>query len=71
MAFPELTDRETQILELLASGYDNRSIPRRPVPAEKTIRNHITRIFTKLDAPDRMTAALRARNAGIGLELVS
>ncbi|MFB4273157.1 response regulator [Nonomuraea sp. GTA35] len=71
VAFPELTDRETQILELLASGYDNRSISRRLVLAEKTIRNHITRIFTKLDAPDRMTAALRARNAGIGLERVS
>ncbi|TMR39914.1 response regulator transcription factor [Nonomuraea zeae] len=71
VAFPDLTDRETQILELLACGYDNRSISRRLVLAEKTIRNHITRIFTKLDVPDRMTAALRARNAGLGLEHVS
>jgi DNA-binding NarL/FixJ family response regulator len=67
VAFPELTDRETQILELIARGFDNRSISRELVLAEKTIRNHITHIFMKLDVTDRTTAALRARNAGLGL----
>ncbi|MGW0804676.1 response regulator [Nonomuraea sp. NPDC002799] len=68
MAFPELTDRETQILELLARGYNNRTISRQLVLAEKTVRNNITRIFTKLHVTDRTSAALRARNAGLGLE---
>ncbi|GGO61240.1 response regulator transcription factor [Nonomuraea cavernae] len=68
VAFPELTDRETEILDLLARGHDNRDISRQLVLAEKTIRNHITRIFMKLDVSDRTTAALRARNAGLGLD---
>ncbi|MEU8247750.1 response regulator transcription factor [Nonomuraea sp. NPDC048916] len=68
VAFPELTDRETEILDLLARGYDNRDISRQLVLAEKTIRNHITHIFMKLDVTDRTTAALRARNAGLGLD---
>ncbi|MFI6504777.1 response regulator [Nonomuraea typhae] len=65
-AFPELTERERQILDLLARGYNNRKIARDLVLAEKTVRNHITQIYMKLGVNDRMAAAVRARDAGLG-----
>jgi DNA-binding NarL/FixJ family response regulator len=65
-AFPDLTDRERQILDLIARGHDNRRIARELVLAEKTVRNHITHIFMKLQVTDRMSAAVRARDAGLG-----
>ncbi|MDH2426542.1 response regulator transcription factor [Sphaerisporangium sp. TRM90804] len=68
MAFPGLTEREREILDLLARGWNNQSISRQLLLAEKTIRNHITHIFMKLDVTDRTTAAMRARNAGLGLD---
>lgn len=68
LAFPELTDRETQILELLAQGRDNRGIARALSLAEKTVRNNITSVFAKLRVTDRTAAALRAREAGLGLD---
>ncbi|MEV0183539.1 response regulator transcription factor [Streptomyces sp. NPDC050625] len=61
-----LTSREMEILELLANGLNNRQIARRLFLAEKTVRNYVSRIFTKLEVHDRASAALRARDAGFG-----
>ncbi|TDD91861.1 response regulator transcription factor [Actinomadura rubrisoli] len=67
-AFPELTDREREVLDLLARGYDNRHISRKLVLAEKTVRNHISHVFSKLQVSDRAAAVARARDAGLGSE---
>ena len=64
--FPELTIREHEVLELLARGLDNSSIGRRLGINEKTIRNHVSNIFTKLQVPDRPQAIVKAREAGLG-----
>jgi DNA-binding NarL/FixJ family response regulator len=65
-AFPQLTNRERQVLDLLARGYGNRRIARELVLSDKTVRNHISHIFAKLQVTDRMAAAARARDAGLG-----
>ncbi|MGB3438114.1 MAG: response regulator transcription factor [Actinophytocola sp.] len=65
-AFPTLTDRERQVLDLIARGCDNRRIARQLVLSEKTIRNHVTHLFGKLQVKDRASAAVRAREAGMG-----
>ncbi len=65
-AFPELTERERGILELVAQGESNQSIARRLVLSEKTVRNHVSNIFTKLHVADRAQAIVRAREAGLG-----
>jgi DNA-binding NarL/FixJ family response regulator len=67
LAFPSLTEREREILDLIASGLNNRQIARKLVLSEKTVRNHITRIFVKLQVTDRTAAAVRARDAGVGI----
>ncbi|WP_327403353.1 response regulator transcription factor [Streptomyces sp. NBC_01288] len=64
--FSQLTTRETEILELLADGLNNRQIALRLYLAEKTVRNYVSRIFTKLEVHDRAAAVLRARDAGFG-----
>ena len=64
--FPELTDREREVLELLARGYDNPRISRTLVLSDKTVRNHVSTILAKLDASDRADAVMRARRAGLG-----
>lgn len=64
--FSELTSRELETLRLLADGMGNQQIARRLFLAEKTVRNYISRIFTKLDVHDRTTAAVLARDAGLG-----
>ena len=64
--FPELTDREREVLELLARGYDNPRISRTLVLSDKTVRNHVSTILAKLDADDRADAVMRARRAGLG-----
>ncbi|MFF7599056.1 response regulator transcription factor [Streptomyces mirabilis] len=64
--FSQLTSRETEVLELLADGMNNRQIARRLFLAEKTVRNYVSRIFTKLEVHDRAAAVLRARDAGFG-----
>lgn len=66
-AFPDLTDRELQVLDLIARGYNNQSIARQFVLSEKTIRNHVTHIFAKLQVADRATAIVRARDVGLGV----
>lgn len=64
--FPELTDREREILDLIASGASNVEIRSRLVLSPKTVRNHITNIFSKLQVRDRAEAIVRAREAGLG-----
>jgi len=65
-AFPELTEREREVLDLVARGYDNRRIARELVLSDKTVRNHVSNVMTKLDVTDRAAAVVRARNAGLG-----
>ena len=65
-AFPELTDRERQILELIARHETNPEIARRLHLSQKTVRNHVSNIFTKLQVSDRAQAIFRAREAGLG-----
>lgn len=65
-AFPQLTDRELEILDLLARGVSNSGIATRLVIADKTVRNHVSNIFTKLAVADRAQAIIRAREAGLG-----
>jgi DNA-binding NarL/FixJ family response regulator len=65
-AFPELTDRELEILELIARGDDNGSIAERLGLSLKTVRNHVSAILNKLQVADRPGAIVRAREAGLG-----
>jgi DNA-binding NarL/FixJ family response regulator/class 3 adenylate cyclase len=64
--FPELTEREREILGLIASGVSNKEITDRLVISPKTVSNHITNIFSKLQVADRAQAIVRARDAGMG-----
>jgi DNA-binding NarL/FixJ family response regulator len=64
-AFPHLTPRERDVLSLLAGGARNSEIARRLGLTDKTVRNHMSMILLKLDAPDRTAAALKARDAGL------
>ncbi|MFD4182391.1 response regulator [Rhodococcus sp. NPDC058514] len=64
--FPELTDREREVLDLVAAGLDTATISRRLVLSPKTVRNHISNILAKLGVPDRSAAIVRARQAGLG-----
>jgi len=66
VAFPELTARERDVLELIAQGRNNAWIARHFVLSEKTIRNHVSNIFNKLQVADRAAAIVRAREAGMG-----
>lgn len=66
LPFPELSDREREVLDLLARGYDNATIARRMVLSPKTVRNHVSNVLTKLGIPDRATAMIRARDEGLG-----
>lgn len=65
-AFPELTARQYEILELIAQGLSNQLIARRLGLGEKTVRNCVTDIYTKLRVADRGQAIVRAREAGLG-----
>lgn len=65
-AFPELTERERQILGLLAGNRSNQQIADILVLSPKTVRNHLSNICTKLQVADRSQAMLRAREAGLG-----
>lgn len=64
--FPELTEREYEILELIAQGLNNADIGERLTIAPKTISNHISHIFNKLQVADRTQAVIKARKAGMG-----
>lgn len=67
-AFPELSDREREILELIARGMSNQQIVDRLVISPKTVRNHVSNIFSKMQVRDRAEAVVRAREAGLGGE---
>ena len=67
-AFPELTAREVEILDLIAHGHSNAKIAARLFVSPNTVRNHISHIFGKLQVADRAHAIVRAREAGLGRE---
>lgn len=64
--FPELTDRELEILDLVAEGHGNHAIATRLRLSPKTVRNHVSTILTMLHAADRGEAIIRARAVGLG-----
>jgi DNA-binding NarL/FixJ family response regulator len=63
--FPDLTERERATLDLLAGGASTVQIAERLGLSSKTVRNHLSSIFTKLEAVDRTQAVLKAREAGL------
>jgi DNA-binding NarL/FixJ family response regulator len=65
-AFPQLTERERQVLELVAQGRANPVIAARLGLSQKTVRNHVSNILTKLQVADRAQAIVQARDAGLG-----
>jgi DNA-binding NarL/FixJ family response regulator len=65
-AFPELTEREREILNLIAQGHSNPEIAARLVLSPHTVRNYVSNIFSKLQVVDRAQAIVRAREAGLG-----
>jgi DNA-binding NarL/FixJ family response regulator len=67
-AFPELTEREREILDLIAQHRSNQEIADHLVVSLKTVRNHVSNIFSKMQVVDRAQAILRAREAGLGLD---
>jgi DNA-binding NarL/FixJ family response regulator len=66
LPFPQLTDRERELLELLAQGRSNADIARALFLSQKTVRNRVSTIFTKLDVEDRSQAIIAARDTGFG-----
>ena len=66
--FPDLTEREREVLDLVAHGFDNATIARRLTLSSKTVRNHLSNVLTKLQVADRAQAIVRAREAGLGGE---
>lgn len=66
-AFPTLTERETEILQLIAAGKGNAAIAHDLVLTLKTVRNHVSNIFGKLQVADRAAAIVLARESGFGV----
>jgi DNA-binding NarL/FixJ family response regulator len=64
--FPELTEREREVLDLIARGLTNAAIADRLVLSGKTVRNHVSNVMLKIGAPDRPAAIVMAREAGLG-----
>jgi DNA-binding NarL/FixJ family response regulator len=64
--FPALSVRETEVLDLIARGLDNRRIADRLVLSQKTVANHVSSIFAKLEVVDRAQAIVKAKDAGMG-----
>jgi DNA-binding NarL/FixJ family response regulator len=64
--FPDLTDRERQILDMIAAGRNNQEIAGQLFLSLKTVRNYVSNILTKLQVADRAQAIVRAREAGFG-----
>jgi DNA-binding NarL/FixJ family response regulator len=64
--FCELTERERQVLELIARGQSNTAIANELVLSRKTVQNHVSHVFTKLRVTDRSGAVIKAREAGLG-----
>jgi DNA-binding NarL/FixJ family response regulator len=63
--FPELSDREREVLQLISHGLKNAEIAERLFLSPKTVRNHVSNILSKLQVVDRTEAALRAKQAGL------
>jgi DNA-binding NarL/FixJ family response regulator len=63
--FPQLTEREHEVLRLVATGMDNPAVARRLGVSGKTVRNHVSAVITKLQVSDRTAAVLKAREAGL------
>lgn len=70
-SFPELSDREREILGLIAQGRKNPEIAQELYLSPKTVRNHVSNILHKLQVADRTQAIIRAREAGLGRDAVS
>jgi DNA-binding NarL/FixJ family response regulator len=66
VAFPDLTGREREILDLIARGRANGQIADQLGLSTKTVRNNVSNIFTKIQVVDRAQAIVKAREAGIG-----
>jgi DNA-binding NarL/FixJ family response regulator len=66
LPFPELTDREREVLDLVAHGLPNGAIAQRLFLSEKTVRNRVSDVLTKLHAASRAEAVALARDAGLG-----
>jgi DNA-binding NarL/FixJ family response regulator len=64
--FPQLTNREHEVLELIAQGLDNGQIARRLVLSDKTVRNRVSDVLAKLHARSRAEMVALARDAGLG-----
>jgi DNA-binding NarL/FixJ family response regulator len=65
-AFPQLTAREREVLELVAAGRNNAQIAATLYLSPKTVRNNVSNVLTKLQVADRAEAIVRAREAGLG-----
>jgi DNA-binding NarL/FixJ family response regulator len=65
-SFPHLTDRELQVLDLVAVGLSNAAIASRLYLSDKTVRNVVSTVLAKMGASDRAAAILMARQAGLG-----
>ncbi|WP_018503897.1 response regulator [Parafrankia discariae] len=66
VAFPSLTEREREVLEMVAAGKGNATIAHELMISLKTVRNHVSNIFTKLQVSERSQAIVKARAAGLG-----
>lgn len=64
--FPALSDREREVLTALAQGLSNADIARRLFLSDKTVRNYVSSVFTKLGVESRAEAIVQAREAGLG-----
>jgi DNA-binding NarL/FixJ family response regulator len=64
--FPQLTDREREVLELVARGMSNQDIARQLFISHRTVRNHVSNVFAKIQATDRAHAIVLARRVGLG-----
>ena len=64
--FPQLSDREREVLDLVAQGCDNQTIARRLFLSDKTVRNHVSACLHKLQVASRAEAVALARDAGLG-----
>jgi DNA-binding NarL/FixJ family response regulator len=64
--FPQLTEREKAVLDLVADGVSNQAIARELELSLKTVRNYLSRIFAKIESRDRSEAVVKARRAGLG-----
>jgi DNA-binding NarL/FixJ family response regulator len=67
--FPALSGREFEVLNLMAAGRSNAEIAKALYLSDKTIRNHVSAIFTKIDVSTRSAAIVRAREAGLGRDI--